>query len=179
MSRIGKQPVPIPDKVKVTINGGHVLVEGPKGKVEKRIRNSWDAGDGRLATRCRYWQIAGGFDSGSSEASGAGAGMGRSSASKPINNQNETTCPLGTARHKELDLPNARTPILLAHGRQDPMVVLSRATASRDMLAGLGYRVQWHDYTMGHSVCPEELIDIGAWLRQVLVEFAEQREAGA
>lgn len=79
-----------------------------EGKVEKRIRNSWDAGDGRLATRCRYWQIAGGFDSGSSEASSAGAGMGRSSASKPINNQNETTCPLGTARHKELDLPNAR-----------------------------------------------------------------------
>jgi large subunit ribosomal protein L6 len=35
MSRIGKQPVPIPDKVKVTIAGDKVLVEGPKGKVEK------------------------------------------------------------------------------------------------------------------------------------------------
>lgn len=35
MSRIGKQPVSIPDKVKVTVNGGNVLVEGPKGKVEK------------------------------------------------------------------------------------------------------------------------------------------------
>ncbi len=35
MSRIGKQPVIIPDKVKVTINGGSVLVEGPKGKVSK------------------------------------------------------------------------------------------------------------------------------------------------
>jgi large subunit ribosomal protein L6 len=35
MSRIGKQPVPIPDKVKVTINGDTVLVEGPKGKVSK------------------------------------------------------------------------------------------------------------------------------------------------
>jgi hypothetical protein len=88
-----------------------------EGKVEKRIRNSWDAGDGRLATRCRYWQIAGSFDSGSSEASGAGAGMGRSSASKPINNQNETTCPLGTARHKELDLANARVPIRPGAGR--------------------------------------------------------------
>ena len=82
-----------------------------EGKVEKRIRNSWDAGDGRLATRCRYWQIAGGFDSGSSEASGAGAGMGRSSTSKPLNNQNETSVPLGKPRHKELNLPNARMPI--------------------------------------------------------------------
>lgn len=35
MSRIGKQPVSIPDKVKVTVNGEKVLVEGPKGKVEK------------------------------------------------------------------------------------------------------------------------------------------------
>ncbi len=35
MSRIGKQPVSIPDKVKVTVNGDKVLVEGPKGKVEK------------------------------------------------------------------------------------------------------------------------------------------------
>lgn len=35
MSRIGKQPVSIPDKVKVTVTNGTVLVEGPKGKVEK------------------------------------------------------------------------------------------------------------------------------------------------
>ena len=35
MSRIGKQPVPIPDKVKVDIKGHTVSVEGPKGKVSK------------------------------------------------------------------------------------------------------------------------------------------------
>ena len=35
MSRIGKQPVSIPDKVKISVNGGTVLVEGPKGKVQK------------------------------------------------------------------------------------------------------------------------------------------------
>ncbi len=35
MSRIGKQPVPIPDKVKVVITNTTVLVEGPKGKVTK------------------------------------------------------------------------------------------------------------------------------------------------
>ena len=32
MSRIGKQPVAIPAAVKVKIEGGKVLVEGPKGK---------------------------------------------------------------------------------------------------------------------------------------------------
>jgi large subunit ribosomal protein L6 len=35
MSRIGKQPVLIPDKVKVSIAGDTVHVEGPKGKVSK------------------------------------------------------------------------------------------------------------------------------------------------
>jgi large subunit ribosomal protein L6 len=35
MSRIGKLPVPILDKVKVSVKGNTVLVEGPKGKVEK------------------------------------------------------------------------------------------------------------------------------------------------
>jgi large subunit ribosomal protein L6 len=35
MSRIGKQPVPIPDKVKVDIKDTTVHVEGPRGKVHK------------------------------------------------------------------------------------------------------------------------------------------------
>lgn len=35
MSRIGKLPVTVPDKVKVDIKGQTVLVEGPKGKVSK------------------------------------------------------------------------------------------------------------------------------------------------
>jgi large subunit ribosomal protein L6 len=35
MSRIGKVPVPIPDKVKVDVKGQTVSVEGPKGKVSK------------------------------------------------------------------------------------------------------------------------------------------------
>src|SRR5258705_6142405 len=33
MSRIGKQPIAIPPKVKVEIKGQHVSVEGPKGKL--------------------------------------------------------------------------------------------------------------------------------------------------
>ena len=35
MSRIGKQPIQIPDKVKVAITGQTVSVDGPKGKVTK------------------------------------------------------------------------------------------------------------------------------------------------
>jgi large subunit ribosomal protein L6 len=37
MSRIGKQPIVIPPKAKVTIEGRKVLVEGPKGKLQMEI----------------------------------------------------------------------------------------------------------------------------------------------
>ena len=39
MSRIGKQPVPIPPKVKVEIQGQKVLVEGPKGKLDLELHS--------------------------------------------------------------------------------------------------------------------------------------------
>lgn len=37
MSRIGKQPVVIPDKVSVKIQGNHVTVEGPKGTLAREL----------------------------------------------------------------------------------------------------------------------------------------------
>lgn len=63
---------------------------------------------------------------------------------------------------------NHDTPIFLAHGRTDPIIPIDRAEKSRDMLLALGYQVEWHEYMMPHSVCAEEIADIGAWLRRVL-----------
>ncbi|WP_269524741.1 50S ribosomal protein L6 [Coraliomargarita parva] len=40
MSRIGKLPIPILDKAKVAIDGQTVVVEGPKGKLEKTFDRS-------------------------------------------------------------------------------------------------------------------------------------------
>lgn len=37
MSRIGKQPIAIPAKVKVNVNGRKVSVEGPKGKLDLEL----------------------------------------------------------------------------------------------------------------------------------------------
>ena len=63
---------------------------------------------------------------------------------------------------------NQDTPIFLAHGRGDPMITIERAEKSRDLLQSLGYPVEWHEYMMPHSVCPEEIDDIGDWLRRTL-----------
>ena len=37
MSRIGKLPIPIPDKVSAQISGQHITVKGPKGTLEREI----------------------------------------------------------------------------------------------------------------------------------------------
>jgi phospholipase/carboxylesterase len=63
---------------------------------------------------------------------------------------------------------NFQTPIFLAHGNQDPMVDVRRGAEARQLLEAGGYPVEWHTYPMPHSVCPQEIVDIAAWLRKVL-----------
>lgn len=50
MSRIGKQPISIPPKVKVEVKGQKVLVEGPKGKLNWDLpaRTSIKVADGKV-----------------------------------------------------------------------------------------------------------------------------------
>ena len=43
MSRVGKAPVPIPDKTKVEISGSHITVTGPKGTLERDIHPEMSA----------------------------------------------------------------------------------------------------------------------------------------
>ena len=40
MSRIGKLPVAIPEKVKVSVDGQNVSIEGPKGSLKKSFDHS-------------------------------------------------------------------------------------------------------------------------------------------
>jgi phospholipase/carboxylesterase len=61
---------------------------------------------------------------------------------------------------------NASISILMAHGSQDPVVPLPLARNSRKILESLGYKVEWREYPMPHSVCMEEVGDIAAWLLQ-------------
>jgi len=59
--------------------------------------------------------------------------------------------------------------IFQAHGTYDDVVPCVWARQSRDILMEAGYRVDWHEYTMAHQVCFEELRDIGVWLKGVLL----------
>ena len=77
--------------------------------------------------------------------------------------------PLMSKLAKESKPANQRTPILMAHGTMDNVVPMALASASRSQLAEAGYRVNWHEYPMQHSVCDEELVDIGKWLTKVML----------
>jgi phospholipase/carboxylesterase len=76
--------------------------------------------------------------------------------------------PLHTTIAAERHPANQNTPIFLAHGRGDQVIPIIRAEQSRDLLKSLGYDVEWHEYLMPHSVCQEEVDDIGAWFKRVL-----------
>jgi len=63
---------------------------------------------------------------------------------------------------------NEATPIFLAHGAQDPVVAPALGEEARRQLLAAGYTVEWHTYSMPHSLCPQEVGDIATWLRRVL-----------
>jgi phospholipase/carboxylesterase len=76
--------------------------------------------------------------------------------------------PLATRLAAEQLPANAATPVFLAHGNADPVIVPPLALQSRDLLLAAGYPVEWHTYPMAHSVCPAEIGDIRQFLLRVL-----------
>ena len=76
--------------------------------------------------------------------------------------------PLADKTAAERSAANRDTPVFLAHGSRDGVVALPRGIATRDALAAMGYPVEWHEYVMEHSVCPQEIADLQAWLLRVL-----------
>ena len=79
-----------------------------------------------------------------------------------------TYLPLAATMQAERSAANGQLPIFMAHGQYDDIIPLARAEQSRQRLEALGYPVEWRAYAMPHSVCPQEIEDICAFLRRVL-----------
>ena len=60
---------------------------------------------------------------------------------------------------------NLGLPVFVGHGTQDPMVPCRLGEQLAARLRDMGYAVEWRSYAMPHSVCPQEVIDLAAWLR--------------
>lgn len=67
----------------------------------------------------------------------------------------------------EINRKNLTIPIFMAHGIDDNVIPLSYAIRSKEMIRAVGYTPEWHDYSMMHSVCNQELHDISQWIQKV------------
>ena len=79
-----------------------------------------------------------------------------------------TYLPLAESLPAEGSPANRQTPIFMAHGVYDNVIPMMMGAGSMTFLTGMGHPVEWHQYPMQHSVCPQEIQDIGAWLRKIL-----------
>lgn len=63
------------------------------------------------------------------------------------------------------------TPIFMGGGQFDSLVLPKWTQASREWLISKGYEnLSYHQYPMDHSICLEEIKDIGVWLAKQLQE---------
>jgi len=58
------------------------------------------------------------------------------------------------------------TPVFMAHGSQDPVVPEPVGKRSAEHLRSLGMSVDWKRYPMPHSVCAQEISDLGDWMSE-------------
>lgn len=58
--------------------------------------------------------------------------------------------------------------IRMDHGEVDPVVPFAAALGSRKVLETQGFSVDFHRYPMAHSLCPEQIPSLRAWLSERL-----------
>jgi len=75
---------------------------------------------------------------------------------------------LDTSVSSEASKENKDIAIFYAHGTHDPVIPISLAEMSKKFLTKLGYKIDWHQYPMEHSVIPQEIDDISQWLDKVI-----------
>ncbi len=76
--------------------------------------------------------------------------------------------PLAEKTTAEMTEANSKTSVFMAHGKQDGVVPFEGARVSKDFLLKRGLPVEWHEYAMAHSLHPQEIKDISAWIEMVL-----------
>lgn len=63
---------------------------------------------------------------------------------------------------------NKITPFFAIHGTQDTVVPYQGGLHAYDELKKQGFNIKWAEYPMPHSVCLEEIADIGTWLDSII-----------
>lgn len=73
-----------------------------------------------------------------------------------------------TAEAIEVHPANAQLPIMICHGTADDVLPISMAMNSKRHLERLKLAPEFHSYLMAHSLCPEEIGDVSAFIQKHL-----------
>lgn len=65
---------------------------------------------------------------------------------------------------EDLSAANRHIPLFVAHGTDDDVVSIKLGRQALALLEQCGLKPAWHTYDMPHSVCIDEVRDIGTWL---------------
>jgi phospholipase/carboxylesterase len=83
-----------------------------------------------------------------------------------------TYLPVAQLVTEEATEANRQVPIFAAHGTEDDVVSLELGVRALDYLRAHDYACEWHEYPMPHSICFEEIHDIGGWLNDRMAHTA-------
>mgnify|MGYP000284662390 CR=1 FL=1 len=68
-----------------------------------------------------------------------------------------------------------RTPIFVAGGQYDPVVLPAWTKQSVESLQCRGFKqITWHEYPMEHAICAEEVKDLARWLNMQVASCAHR-----
>jgi phospholipase/carboxylesterase len=68
----------------------------------------------------------------------------------------------------EVHPANAVVPVFIAHGTDDRVVPYDLVQQAHQRMEARGLKLERHTYVMGHTLVPDEIRDIAAWLIRVL-----------
>jgi phospholipase/carboxylesterase len=152
----------------VTINNGYVMrawydiamsergfEQNPEALIEREIRRGIACGRIVLA----------GFSQGGAIALHAGLRYpvrlaGIMALSAPV--------PFAETLMAEVHPANAAVPVFIAHGTDDRVVPHDLVQPAHRRMEARGLQLEQHTYKMGHTLVPDEIRDIAAWLVRVL-----------
>jgi phospholipase/carboxylesterase len=78
-----------------------------------------------------------------------------------------TYLPLADELAENAAAANTDTPVFMAHGLHDQVLAIDLGRKSHGALKKFHPGVDWREYPMEHAVCPEEVLDLSDWLRDI------------
>lgn len=160
----------------VTVNGGHVMpawydllemtIDRKVDEAQLRVSSQAIAQfiDAELAKGIRSERIIiAGFSQGGAVAEETALSYG-----KRLGGLLLLSTYFATKNSIHLAEQNRDIPILIHHGNADAVVPMELSHINEATLIERGYQVARKIYAMPHAVCPEQILDIGVWLRQTL-----------